>query len=40
LKVAGNNNVTYYELATKFGHDTFLIDLVNVGGALKGHLES
>ncbi|KAJ3152172.1 hypothetical protein HDU89_001391 [Geranomyces variabilis] len=39
LKEAGNTNVTYYELDAMFGHDTFLIDLVNIGGAVKGHLE-
>lgn len=39
LKEAGNNNVTYYELDAQYGHDTFLIDVVNVGGAIKGHLE-
>ncbi|KAJ3161357.1 hypothetical protein HDU86_007139 [Geranomyces michiganensis] len=39
LKEAGNANVTYYELDAMFGHDTFLIDLVNIGGAVKGHLE-
>ncbi|KAI8905151.1 Alpha/Beta hydrolase protein [Gorgonomyces haynaldii] len=39
LTKAGNSQVTYYELAAKYGHDTFLIDLNNVGGAIKGHLE-
>ncbi|TPX55081.1 homoserine O-acetyltransferase [Powellomyces hirtus] len=39
LKEAGNANVTYYELDAMYGHDTFLIDLVNIGGAVKGHLE-
>jgi homoserine O-acetyltransferase len=39
LKAGGNKNVTYYELDAMFGHDTFLIDLNNVGGAIKGHLE-
>ncbi|KAJ3011100.1 hypothetical protein HKX48_007019 [Thoreauomyces humboldtii] len=39
LKQAGNQNVTYYELDAMYGHDTFLIDLVNIGGAVKGHLE-
>jgi homoserine O-acetyltransferase len=39
LRAAGNSKVTYYELDAKFGHDTFLIDTVNVGGAVKGHLE-
>ncbi|KAJ2706287.1 homoserine O-acetyltransferase [Coemansia sp. IMI 203386] len=40
LRKAGNKNVTYYELDAMYGHDTFLIDLVNVGGAIKGHLEN
>lgn len=35
LTSAGNTSVSYYELAAKYGHDTFLIDLVNVGGAIK-----
>ncbi|KAI7858332.1 homoserine O-acetyltransferase [Circinella umbellata] len=39
LRVAGNKRVTYYELDGMFGHDTFLIDRVSVGGAIKGHLE-
>jgi homoserine acetyltransferase len=39
LKIAGNKNVTYYELDAKYGHDTFLIDVNNVGSAIKGHLE-
>ncbi|KAI8891357.1 homoserine O-acetyltransferase [Backusella circina FSU 941] len=39
LKASGNNRVTYYELDAMFGHDTFLIDRVSVGGAIKGHLE-
>ncbi|KAI9321810.1 Alpha/Beta hydrolase protein [Dichotomocladium elegans] len=39
LRAAGNKRVTYYELDAMFGHDTFLIDRVSVGGAIKGHLE-
>lgn len=35
-----NKNVTYYELDTLFGHDTFLLDTVSVGGAMKGFLEN
>lgn len=38
LKKAGNKNVTYYELDALYGHDTFLIDLNTVGGAIKGFL--
>ncbi|KAI7821285.1 homoserine O-acetyltransferase [Kickxella alabastrina] len=40
LRRAGNTNVTYYELDAMYGHDTFLIDKVNVGAAIKGHLEN
>ena len=32
-------SVTYLELDAPFGHDTFLIDLERVGGAVKKHLE-
>ncbi|KAM3581388.1 Serine O-succinyltransferase, variant 2 [Umbelopsis sp. WA50703] len=39
LRASGNKNVTYYELDSMYGHDTFLIDGVSVGGAVKGHLE-
>ena len=39
LRSVGNQHVTYYELDALFGHDTFLLDRVNVGGAIKGHLE-
>ncbi|RIB02346.1 Alpha/Beta hydrolase protein [Gigaspora rosea] len=39
LSRGGNKDVTYYELDSMYGHDTFLIDLTNVGGAIKGHLE-
>lgn len=39
LRASGNDRVTYYELDAMFGHDTFLIDRVSVGGAIKGHLE-
>jgi homoserine O-acetyltransferase len=35
LKAAGNNNVVYYELDSIFGHDTFLIDIDNVGSAIR-----
>ena len=31
--------VTYYELDSMYGHDTFLIDIRAVGAAVKGHLE-
>lgn len=39
LKEAGNDSVAYYELDALYGHDTFLLDVHNVGAAVKGHLE-
>ncbi|RKP12474.1 homoserine O-acetyltransferase [Piptocephalis cylindrospora] len=39
LRRAGNSQVTHYELDAEYGHDTFLIDTINVGAAVKGHLE-
>eukprot|EP00922_Rhytidocystis_sp_ex-Travisia-forbesii_P063015 GHVS01093789.1.p1 GENE.GHVS01093789.1~~GHVS01093789.1.p1 ORF type:complete len:659 (-),score=106.12 GHVS01093789.1:3835-5811(-) len=39
LRGVGNSCVTYYELDAIYGHDTFLLDVVNVGAAVKGHLE-
>ncbi|KAI9359993.1 homoserine O-acetyltransferase [Zopfochytrium polystomum] len=38
LREAGNDAVTYVELDAMYGHDTFLIDFTNVGGAVRGHL--
>ncbi|KAG8914793.1 hypothetical protein FRC00_010705 [Tulasnella sp. 408] len=38
LKMAGNKDVVYYELGGVWGHDTFLIDVQNVGGAIRGFL--
>ncbi|KAF2084106.1 homoserine acetyltransferase [Saccharata proteae CBS 121410] len=41
LRRAGNRNVTHVELGeeqSQFGHDTFLLDLKNVGGAVKDFL--
>ncbi|EJT52489.1 hypothetical protein A1Q2_00605 [Trichosporon asahii var. asahii CBS 8904] len=38
LKMAGNKEVTYYELGGVWGHDTFLLDVQNVGGAIRGWL--
>jgi len=38
LKMAGNQDVVYYELGGVWGHDTFLIDVQNVGGAIRGFL--
>ncbi|KNC85081.1 homoserine O-acetyltransferase [Sphaeroforma arctica JP610] len=39
LREGGNKKVTYYELDAIYGHDTFLLDVKNVGGAVKGHIE-
>ncbi|KIM46337.1 hypothetical protein M413DRAFT_441420 [Hebeloma cylindrosporum] len=38
LRMAGNEHVSYYELGGVWGHDTFLIDVLNVGGAIRGFL--
>ncbi|KAI9717102.1 MAG: hypothetical protein M1828_007435 [Chrysothrix sp. TS-e1954] len=41
LRAAGNKQVTHIELGEEkslFGHDTFLLDLENVGGALRAFL--
>ncbi|AFR95556.2 homoserine O-acetyltransferase [Cryptococcus neoformans] len=38
LKLTGNSKVTYYELGGVWGHDTFLLDVQNVGGAIRGFL--
>ncbi|XP_041368619.1 serine O-succinyltransferase-like [Gigantopelta aegis] len=40
LQKAGNEAVTFYELNSLYGHDTFLLDLNGVGAAVKGFLES
>ncbi|XP_028394766.1 serine O-succinyltransferase-like [Dendronephthya gigantea] len=40
LKESGNHSVTYYELPSIFGHDTFLLDVNAVAAAIKGHLET
>ncbi|XP_022094913.1 probable serine-O-acetyltransferase [Acanthaster planci] len=40
LQESGNDGVTYYELDSIYGHDTFLLDLNNVGAAIKGQLET
>ncbi|KAJ1020305.1 hypothetical protein NDA18_005902 [Ustilago nuda] len=39
LRLNGNDNVRYYELDAPHGHDSFLIDVANVGGAIRGFLE-
>lgn len=38
LRRAGNDNVRYFELGGVWGHDTFLLDVLNVGGAIRGFL--
>jgi homoserine O-acetyltransferase len=38
LRLAGNQQVVYYELGGVWGHDTFLLDVANVGGAIRGFL--
>ncbi|KAK7470411.1 Serine O-succinyltransferase [Stygiomarasmius scandens] len=38
LRMAGNDSVSYYELGGVWGHDTFLLDVLNVGGAIRGFL--
>ncbi|XP_020917154.2 serine O-succinyltransferase [Exaiptasia diaphana] len=40
LQEGGNQSVTYYELNSIYGHDTFLLDVTAVGAAVKGHLET
>ncbi len=35
----GKTPVTYYELDSMYGHDTFLIDVRAVGAAVKGHVD-
>lgn len=40
LQDAGNPTVTFYELNSLYGHDTFLLDLNGVGAAVKGFLET
>lgn len=39
LKANGNDKVIYFELNQPWGHDTFLLDVANVGSAVKGFLE-
>ncbi|MBW0523214.1 hypothetical protein O181_062929 [Austropuccinia psidii MF-1] len=38
LRQSGKQSVTYYELDSPYGHDTFLIDFNGVGGAIRGFL--
>lgn len=42
LRLVGNRRVTHVELSEEqsmFGHDTFLLDLKNIGGSVKNFLE-
>ena len=39
LKLRKNVPIMYYELDSIYGHDTFLIDVDSVGGAVKGFIE-
>jgi len=34
----GNQMVSYFELGGVWGHDTFLLDVQNVGSAIRGFL--
>lgn len=38
LRTANNPAVSYYELNSIYGHDTFLIDVAGVSTALRGFL--
>ncbi|XP_072177133.1 uncharacterized protein [Diadema setosum] len=40
LKASGNDAIAFYEINSIYGHDTFLLDLSSVGGAVKGQLET
>jgi len=40
LKDSGNEAVTYFELDSIYGHDTFLLNINDVGTAIKGFLET
>jgi len=40
LKANGNDQVIFYELNQPWGHDTFLLDVNNIGRAVKGFLEA
>ncbi|CEH16059.1 homoserine o-acetyltransferase [Ceraceosorus bombacis] len=40
LRINGNDRVRYYEIDAPHGHDSFLIDVANVGGVLDGFLRS
>eukprot|EP00040_Diaphanoeca_grandis_P026613 m.149435 g.149435 ORF g.149435 m.149435 type:complete len:475 (-) comp30657_c0_seq1:187-1611(-) len=38
LKEAGNEHVSFYELNAMYGHDTFLLEVNGITGAIRGHL--
>ena len=40
LRNTENPRVTFYELDSLYGHDTFLLDLNGVGSAVKGFLDT
>lgn len=40
IKQSGNSQVSYFEMDSLYGHDTFLLNLNDVGTALKGFLET
>ncbi|KAI3380038.1 hypothetical protein SNEBB_002048 [Seison nebaliae] len=40
LTASGNTFVTYYEVDSMYGHDTFLLDINCVGTAVKGFLDT
>eukprot|EP00918_Siedleckia_nematoides_P041456 GHVU01090056.1.p1 GENE.GHVU01090056.1~~GHVU01090056.1.p1 ORF type:complete len:506 (+),score=71.76 GHVU01090056.1:590-2107(+) len=40
LRGVGNAHVVFYDVDAPYGHDTFLIDVVSIGSALKGFLEA
>ena len=40
IKESGNSQVSYFEMDSMYGHDTFLLNLNDVGTAMKGFLET
>ena len=38
INFTGNKRTSYYELTSVYGHDTFLLDVNNVGTAVKVHV--
>lgn len=35
MQIIGNKHVKFYEINSLYGHDTFLLDVNNVGAAVK-----